>query len=60
VLTCPISLAFDRVCRLVLIVWRPPTMKLISRLAFWNAPLWLPPLGGGGGDRSIWLLSRRL
>jgi hypothetical protein len=28
-------------------------MKFISRLADWNAPLGLPPLGGGGGDRSM-------
>jgi hypothetical protein len=33
VLTCPISLAFDRSCLLLLVTWRPPTMKLISRLA---------------------------
>jgi hypothetical protein len=33
VLTCPISLAFDQSCLLLLVAWRPPTMKLISRLA---------------------------
>jgi hypothetical protein len=26
-------LAFDRSCLLLLVAWRPPTMKLISRLA---------------------------
>jgi hypothetical protein len=57
VLTCPISLVFDRVCRLLLIAWRPMTIKLISQLAFWNAPLGLPPLGGGGGVRSFLMLS---
>jgi hypothetical protein len=31
-------------------------MKLISRLPNKNAPLGLPPLGGGGGDRSLRLL----
>jgi hypothetical protein len=60
VLTCLISLAFDRSCLLLLVAWRPLTMKLISRLADWNAPLGLPPLGGGGGDHFLRLLSRRL
>jgi hypothetical protein len=57
VLTCPISLAFDRSCLLFLVAWRPSTMKLIYWLADWNTPLELPPLGGGGGDRSLQLLS---
>jgi hypothetical protein len=30
---CSISLVFDRSCLLLLVAWRPPTMKLISRLA---------------------------
>jgi hypothetical protein len=57
---CPISLAFDRSCLLLLVAWRPPTMKLISLLADWNAPLRLPPLGGGGGEHSLQLLAWRL
>jgi hypothetical protein len=33
VLTCSISIVFDRCCLLLLVAWRPQMMKLISRLA---------------------------
>jgi hypothetical protein len=60
VLTCLISLVFDRSCLFLLVPLRLPAMKLISRLADWNAPLGLPPLGGSGGNRSLRLLSQQL
>jgi hypothetical protein len=52
-LTWPISLAFDRCCLLLMASWRPLMMKLIFLLAFWNTPLGLLSLGGGGGEGSF-------